>query len=70
MKIENISILRGPNYWSIERDKLIQMRLNLGHLERFPTNKINDFADRIQSWLPSMHSHRCSEGVAGGFLLA
>lgn len=33
MKIENISILRGPNYWSIERDKLIQMRLNLGHLE-------------------------------------
>ncbi|MFV0224186.1 cyanophycin synthetase [Empedobacter falsenii] len=67
MKIENISILRGPNYWSIERDKLIQMRLNLGRLEQFPTNKINGFSDRIQSWLPSMHSHRCSEGVAGGF---
>ncbi|MFV0194423.1 cyanophycin synthetase [Empedobacter falsenii] len=67
MKIENISILKGPNFWSIKREKLIQMRLNLGRLEQFPTNKIDGFAERIQSWLPTMYSHRCSEGVAGGF---
>ena len=67
MKIENISILRGPNYWSIRRENLIHMRLNLEKLEFYPTNKIEGFAERIEKRLPSMYSHRCSEGVAGGF---
>lgn len=67
MKIENITILRGPNLWSIRRMKLIQMRLDLGELENFPTNKITGFADRIQRLMPTLFEHRCSEGEAGGF---
>ncbi|MDM1297300.1 hypothetical protein HXZ94_02100 [Empedobacter falsenii] len=67
MKIENIIVLKGPNFWSICREKLIQMKLNLEELEFYPTNKIEGFAERIEKCLPSMYSHRCSEGVAGGF---
>lgn len=37
MKIEEIKILRGPNYWSVRRPKLIQMRLQLEDLEQRPT---------------------------------
>lgn len=67
MKIDKIQVLRGPNIWSIRRDKLIQMRLDLEEMEHFPTNKIEGFRDRIEALLPSMICHRCSEGVEGGF---
>ncbi|KPH14541.1 cyanophycin synthetase [Chryseobacterium sp. ERMR1:04] len=67
MKIEKIQALRGPNIWSIRRKKLIQMRLDLEELENFPTNKIDGFRERIEKLMPSLLSHRCSEGVQGGF---
>lgn len=67
MKIEKIQVLRGPNIWSIRRKKLIQMRLNLEELEEFPTNKIPGFRERIEKLIPSLITHRCSEGVEGGF---
>jgi cyanophycin synthetase len=67
MKIEKIQALRGPNIWSIRRKKLIQMRLDLEEMENFPTNKIEGFRERIEKLLPSLFSHRCSEGVEGGF---
>jgi len=67
MKIEKIQVLRGPNIWSITRKKLIQMRLDLEETEHFPTNKIEGFRERIEQLLPSLISHRCSEGCVGGF---
>ena len=67
MKIEKIQVLRGPNIWSITRKKLIQMRLDLEETEHFPTNKIDGFRERIELLLPSLISHRCSEGCEGGF---
>ena len=67
MKIEKIQVLRGPNIWSIRRKKLIQMRLNLEEMEEFPTNKIPGFRERIEKLLPSLITHRCSEGHEGGF---
>lgn len=67
MKIEKIQVLRGPNIWSITRKKLIQMRLDLEETEHFPTNKIEGFRERIEKLLPSLISHRCSEGCEGGF---
>ena len=66
MKIEKIQALRGPNIWSIRRGKLIQMRLNLEELENYPTNKIQGFRERIEKLIPSLITHRCSEGVEGG----
>ncbi len=67
MKIEKIQALRGPNIWSVQRKKLIQMRLDLEDMEEKPTNKISGFRERIEAMFPTMIEHRCSEGVRGGF---
>lgn len=67
MKILKIQALRGPNIWSINRKKLIQMRLDLEEMEQFPTNKIDGFRERIEAMFPTMIEHRCSEGTRGGF---
>ncbi len=69
MKIIDIKVLRGPNYWSIRRPKLIQMRVDLQEMEELPTNKIEGFKENLEHILPSLYEHRCSEGVPGGFLL-
>ncbi len=67
MRIDEIKILRGPNYWSVRRPKLIQMKLDLEEMEQRPTNSIPGFLERLKEMLPSMYSHRCSVGKAGGF---
>ncbi|NHM07222.1 cyanophycin synthetase [Flavobacterium sp. CYK-4] len=67
MKILKIQALRGPNIWSVQRKKLIQMRLDLEEMEQYPTNKIDGFRERIEAMFPTMIEHRCSEGVRGGF---
>ena len=67
MKIVEIKVLRGPNYWSIRRGQLIQMLLNLEEMEHRPTNSIPGFRQRLENMFPSMYSHRCSVGEPGGF---
>jgi cyanophycin synthetase len=67
MKIVEIKILKGPNYWSVRRPKLIQMKLDLEELEQLPTNKIEGFIERLEQMFPSMIEHRCSIGARGGF---
>ena len=67
MRIEETKILRGPNYWSIRRTKLIQMKLDLEEMEQRPTNTIDGFLGRLSALFPTMHSHRCSVGTPGGF---
>jgi len=69
MKILSVQALKGPNLWSVNRKKLIQMRLDLEELEEFPTNKIPHFGERIRKMFPTMMEHRCSEGVEGGFFM-
>ncbi|RZJ62163.1 MAG: cyanophycin synthetase, partial [Flavobacterium sp.] len=66
MKILKVQALKGPNIWSVYRKKLIQMRLDLEEMEDFPTNKIDGFRERIEAMLPSLITHRCSEGEHGG----
>lgn len=67
MRIREINAMRGPNYWSVRRHKLIVMVLDLEELEALPTNKINGFLPRLKALFPSMLAHRCSEGTEGGF---
>jgi len=67
MKIVEIKTLRGPNYWSNYRKKLIVMKLDLEDMEEKPTNKINGFVERLQKLFPSMIKHRCSKDHEGGF---
>ena len=65
MNIEGIQVLSGPNYWSLR--PCIQMRLDIGELEEKPTNKLDQFYERLKKTLPSLYEHRCSVGTAGGF---
>jgi cyanophycin synthetase len=67
MKIVDIRMTDGPNYWSAKRHRLIVMSLDLEEMEERPTNAIPGFYERITGLMPSLYRHRCSEGVEGGF---
>ncbi|MGB5818661.1 MAG: cyanophycin synthetase [Saonia sp.] len=67
MKIVSINAMRGPNYWSVRRHKLIVMVLDLEEMEESPSNKIDGFKERLETMFPTMYEHRCSVGTAGGF---
>ena len=45
MKILEIKVMKGPNYWSVNRHKLVVMLLDLEDLEQKPTNKIEGFLE-------------------------
>ena len=67
MKILEIKVLKGPNYWSVRRNKLIQMKLDLEEMEQRPTNTIDGFRERLEKMIPTLIDHRCSEDMRGGF---
>jgi cyanophycin synthetase len=67
MIIREINAMRGPNYWSVRRHKLIVMVLDLQEMEERPSNKIDGFANRLEAMFPTMFEHRCSVGEPGGF---
>ena len=67
MKILKTQVLRGPNVWSNYRNRLIQVRLDLEEMEKFPTDKIDGFLERFTTAFPEMIAHECSEGRKGGF---
>jgi cyanophycin synthetase len=68
MKILQTQTLRGPNYWSIRRSKLIVVRLDLEELAERPSNTIPGFYESMVGVLPSLEEHYCSPGCRGGFL--
>lgn len=68
MNILKTQILKGPNYWSNSRKELIVLKIDIEKYEEFPTNLIVGFHERLNQYLPSLISHRCSLGVEGGFL--
>ena len=68
MRILKIQTLRGPNYWSIRRHKLVVMRLDLEELAEKPSNQIPGFYEGLVTALPSLEEHFCSPGIRGGFL--
>lgn len=67
MEILKTHVIKGPNYWSIRHKNLIVIKLDIKEFEFFPSNMIPDFVTNLQKILPSLYSHRCSEGVPGGF---
>ena len=67
MRILKTQTLRGPNYWSIRRNKLIQMLLDLEELTEKPSNELPGFYEGLSQVLPSLIEHHCSRGHRGGF---
>ncbi|MBE9115836.1 cyanophycin synthetase [Lusitaniella coriacea LEGE 07157] len=68
MHILKTLTLRGPNYWSIRRTKLIVMRLDLEDLTEKYSNTLPGFYDGLVKVLPSLIEHYCSPSRRGGFL--
>lgn len=68
MNILKTQTLKGPNYWSNYRKKLIVMTLDLEHYEELPTTLLKNFNTSLIQLIPSLYEHRCSIGVEGGFL--
>lgn len=66
MKIVESQVFRGPNIYSLK--PVIRFVLDIEDLEDKPSSAIPHFTDRLIEMLPTIHEHRCSEGVAGGFI--
>jgi cyanophycin synthetase len=66
MKIKNIQVLKGPNYWSVNH-KVIVALLDIERFEELPTDRIDGFYERMKKLLPGLYEHQCSEDHPGGF---
>ncbi|HKV07873.1 MAG TPA: acetate--CoA ligase family protein, partial [Thermoanaerobaculia bacterium] len=66
MKILDTRVYRGPNLYALR--KVIRLRVDLGELEDYPTNKLPGFTDRLLELMPTLHEHTCSYGEPGGFV--
>jgi len=64
--IVDVLSLRGPNIWTYP--PVLEAWVDIGELENYPSNLIPGFAQRLESWLPTLIEHRCSYGERGGFL--
>ena len=69
MKVLKTTCLKGPNYWSNSRKKLIVIKIDLEQYEAFPTNKLPGFVASLKALIPSLYDHRCSPGIKGGLFL-
>jgi hypothetical protein len=47
-------IYRGPHLYS--QTPMVQITLDLGELENWPTNKLDDFASKLLEMLPGLQS--------------
>ncbi|ALJ00347.1 cyanophycin synthetase [Rufibacter tibetensis] len=68
MKIAEIRIMRGPNYWSVKHPKIVVLKLDMEKFAGVLTTQIPDFAQRLEDMFPGMVLHRSTEGQEGGYL--
>ncbi len=66
LQIVETRVYRGANVWSYE--KAIQLVVDLGSLEDYPTDRIPGFTDNLLAMLPGLREHTCSRGKRGGFV--
>ncbi|OQX98851.1 MAG: hypothetical protein B6I24_04210 [Bacteroidetes bacterium 4572_128] len=64
LKLENVKILKGANYYSV--NKVIRLKINLLEYDEVFTNEINGFYEKIKNKIPSLYNHHCSVGKIGG----
>ena len=66
IQLLRINYLRGPNVWTYR--SVLEVWLDLGALEDYPSNKIPGFNTRLTAMLPALIEHHCGVGERGGFL--
>ncbi|WP_159910897.1 cyanophycin synthetase [Pantoea sp. 18069] len=60
------TFLRGPSVWTYR--PVLEVWLDLGELEEYPSNKIPGLNERLTRWLPDLIEHTCGVGERGGFI--
>ncbi|QXZ09815.1 cyanophycin synthetase [Comamonas sp. Y33R10-2] len=60
------TFLRGPSVWTYR--PVLEVWLDLGELENYPSNKIPGLNERLTAWLPALIEHTCGVGERGGFI--
>lgn len=60
------TFLRGPSVWTYR--PVLEVWLDLGELEDYPSNKIPGLNERLTRWLPDLIEHTCGVGERGGFI--
>jgi cyanophycin synthetase len=66
IQLLRINYLRGPNIWTYR--PVLEVWLDLGELEDYPSHTIPGFNQRLTAWLPALIEHHCGVGERGGFL--
>jgi len=66
MRLQQITYLRGPNIWTYR--PVLEVWLDLGQLEDYPSNRIPGFTERLTTLLPALIEHHCGVGERGGFI--
>jgi len=65
IRLLRVTFLRGPNLWTYR--SALEVWLDLGVLEDWPSDRIPGFVDRLAGALPTLPEHHCGVGEAGGF---
>jgi cyanophycin synthetase len=66
MEVLSCRVYRGPHLYS--KTPMIQIQLDLGELEAWPTNRLPGFSEALVAALPDLQRHGCSYGEPGGFI--
>jgi Cyanophycin synthase-like N-terminal domain/Mur ligase, glutamate ligase domain len=66
VEIVSITVYRGPNYWSY--NPAINLLVDFGLLEEWPTDRLPGFAEQLVELVPELCTHDCSRRHLGGFL--
>ncbi len=66
IQLLRVTYLRGPNFWTYR--PALEVWLDLGELEDFPSNLLPGFTERLVALLPALAEHHCGVGEVGGFL--
>lgn len=65
LTILRINYLRGPNMWTYR--PVLEIWLDLGELEKWPSHTLPGFNNRLLALLPQVGAHQCGLGKTGGF---
>ncbi|WP_298831260.1 cyanophycin synthetase [uncultured Piscinibacter sp.] len=66
IRLLRVTYLRGPNLWTYR--SALEVWLDLGELERHPSDRLPGFVARLTGALPALQEHHCGVGERGGFL--
>lgn len=66
MRVLETAVYRGPHLYGSR--PMVRLRIALGELEQWPSDRIPGFAEQLSQTLPGLATHGCSRGRPGGFL--